>query len=201
MYNKNKPFVIGIAGAVGSGKTWFAEKLRESFSEPVCMLSLDCYSKDQDYVDTLEFHYDNPQAIDYDRAYHNLSELVNGNLVKLPIYDYKTHRVISEIVYKNPFLIVVEGLYAFSDKRLLEAMDYKIWVEVDETTRMERRIKRDMNERGDTREDSMSRHINDSEPAYQKFYKGGATKADCIYLNKREKSKPLLINLLKEFLT
>lgn len=177
------PFVIGISGAVGSGKTWFANQLKESISKPVCIFTLDSYSKDEEYVNGLEFRYDNPQAIDYDKAYADFSKLKQGNAVKLPVYDYVSHRVVSEISYNSPSVIIIEGLYAFWDKRFLDAMNFKIWIEADEQTCMERRVNRDVNERGETYEESMSRHANDSEPAFNKFYALNKTQANCVYIN------------------
>lgn len=193
----NKPFVIGIAGAVASGKSWFAEKLRESFSEPVCVFTLDSYSKDGDFVNKLEFRYDNPQAIDFDRAYFDLLTLLEGGTVAFPIYDYKFHKVGYEREYTAPAVIIIEGLYSFYDKRFLEIMDVKIWIESDDDTRLKRRILRDIKERGETRDESMARHINDSEPAYQKFYKDGRVLADCIFLNVAKNEKLSLIKMLK----
>ena len=166
----NKPFVIGIAGAVGSGKSWFAEKLRESFSEPVCVFTLDSYSKDVDFVNKLEFRYDNPQAIDFDRAYSDLLTLLGGGTVAFPIYDYRSHKVAYKRTYTTPAVIIIEGLYAFYEKRFLEAMDVKIWIEADDRVRFDRRINRDVFGRGEKQEDVIYRHFKDSEPAYQKYY-------------------------------
>lgn len=181
MYNKS--FVIGIAGAVGSGKSWFRKRLIESFSEPVCAFTLDSYSLDNAFVSKLEFGYDNPQAIDFDKAYSDLVILMNGGTVDFPIYDYKSHKMISKKTYTRPPVIIIEGLYAFYEKRFLDKMNVKIWIETDENIRFERRIHRDITERGDTCEESIARHINDTEPAYQKFYKNGRKLADCIFLN------------------
>lgn len=193
-----KPFVIGIAGAVGSGKSWFAEKLKEAITEPICMFTLDSYSKSVDYVNKLKYRYDNPNAIDFDRAYSDLRTLLEGGTVRFPVYDYKSHKAISERTNTNPPVIIIEGLYAFYDKRFLDAMDVKIWIEADEDVCMGRRIHRDIKERGETLEESKARHINDSEPAYQKFYKIGRTQADCLFLNTAKDEKPiLLLEMLK----
>ena len=192
-----RPFVIGIAGAVGSGKTWFAEKLKNALPVPVCIFTLDVYSKDAYFVNGLEYHYDNPQAIDYDKAYNDFSKLKQGLPVNLPVYDYVTHGVVSEIKYNSPTVIIIEGLYAFYDKRFLEAMDFKLWIEADKRLRFKRRIERDVKERGESYKTSVNRHNKDSEPAYQNFYKDGAKKADCLFLNIVENKVPKLVTLLK----
>lgn len=194
-----KPYILGIAGAVGSGKSWFAEKLKDSFSIPVCVFKLDIYSKEESFVNNLKYRYDNPQAIDYDKAYADFLKLMRGVPVKLPVYDYSSHSIVSEITYDSPSVIIVEGLYAFYDKRFLDSIDFKIWIEADETTCMERRIQRDMNERGETREESMYRHVNDSVPAYRLYYEQGAKIADCVYLNLKDNSEPLLVKIVNKY--
>ena len=199
MATKNKrPFVIGISGACGSGKTWFANKLKEGFRESVCVFTLDSYSKDEDFVNGLEFRYDNPQAVDYDKAYEDLLKLLHGLSIKLPIYDYSCHCIISEKACASPSVIIIEGLYAFYDSRFLKSMDFKIWIDADEHTRMDRRIKRDVKERGDSYEKSYLRHINDSEPAFKKYYAIEKTSSDCVYFNisNSVEETPKLVNLI-----
>ena len=175
------PYVIGISGAVGSGKSWFANKLRKAIPDIVCIFTLDSYSKDKEYVDTLEFRHDNPDAINYDDAFSDISKLLRGEIVNIPVYDYISHAVVSEETFKSPAVLILEGLYAFSDQRFLDFMDLKIWIEVDEVTCLRRRINRDIAERGETRKDSMARHKNDSEPAYRKYYVKGRILSDCVY--------------------
>lgn len=196
---KKRPFVIGISGAVGSGKTWFANQLKDLISKPVCIFTLDSYSKYEEYVNGLEFRYDNPLAIDYDKAYSDFSKLKEGIAVQLPVYDYASHSVVSEITYDSPAVIIIEGLYAFWDQRFLDAMDFKIWIETDEKLCKERRINRDMKERGESFEESMYRHINDSEPAYYKFYYVGRAIVNCIFLNNAKCDTPVFINMIASF--
>ncbi len=198
---KNHPFVIGISGAVGSGKTWFANRLKESIPDLVCIFTLDSYSKNEKFVKHLEFTYDNPQAIDYDKAYADLSKLLQDETIILPIYDYASHSVISEKLYKSPSVLIIEGLYAFSDSRFLDKMNIKIWIDADEDTCMKRRISRDVRERGETIEDSTMRHINDSVPAFKKYYAKGKMLSDCVYFNiqKQNCNGLILIDLIKNY--
>lgn len=198
--NNQKPLVIGIAGAVGSGKTWFANQLKESLEQPVCIFTLDIYSKDIEYVNTLEYRYDNPLAIDFDKAYSDLSKLIKGESVTLPIYDYVSHSIVSEKTYAAPTIIIIEGLYSFYDKRFLDAMDFKIWIEIDEQLCLERRINRDIIERGETREESMFRHLNDSQPAYEKFYKDGRLLADVVFVNTNTR-RPMIATILSSYIS
>lgn len=195
------PFVIGISGAVGSGKSWFANKLKDSIIDSVCVFTLDSYSKDEKFVNGLEYRYDNPQAIDYNKVWQDLSKLLHGENVTIPVYDYISHSVILGKLFCSPSVVIIEGLYAFSDKRLLDVMDIKIWIEVEDNVCMERRINRDIRERGVTREDAMKRHLNDSKPAFEKYYINGKLLSDCVYINVHTQNNinPILIDLITTF--
>lgn len=197
-----KPFIIGISGASGSGKTWFANRLKEELSKSVCIFPLDCYYKYVEYVNGLEHRHDNPDAMDFDKAFADLSKMIQGESLKLPVYDYDTHKVVSEQVYEPTAVVIVEGLFAFSDSRFLDAMDVKVWVEAYESIRFERRITRDINERGDNYDDAVERYKNDAEPAYQKFTSKGVEKADFIYLNNSNSNvTPIVINFLCKYIS
>lgn len=192
----NKPFIIGISGACGSGKTWFARRLQTELVGSVCIFTLDSYSKNEDFVNSLEFRYDNPQAIDYDKAYENLLKLLQGIPVALPMFDYTSHSINSEMTVVSPSVIIIEGIYAFYDNRLLDLMDFKIWIEAGKYTRRERRIERDVNERGEIYENAMYRHLHDSEPAFKKYYLNGKVYSDCVFFNAKKRGDNT-INLIK----
>lgn len=197
-----KPFIIGISGASGAGKTWFAKRLKEELSKSVCIFPLDCYYKDVEYVNRLEHRHDNPDAMDFDKAFADLSKMIQGESLKLPVYDYDTHKVVSEQVYEPTAVVIVEGLFVFSDSRFLDAMDVKVWVEAYESIRFERRITRDINERGDNYDDAVERYKNDAEPAFQKFTSKGVEKADFIYLNNSNSNMtPIVINFLCKYIS
>ncbi len=194
------PFVIGISGASGSGKTWFANQLKNELYDSSCIFTLDSYYKNVDYVNCLEYRHDNPSAIDYDKAFKDLSILLRGKILKLPKYDYDTHEVISETIIKPTPVIIIEGLFAFSNKRFFDVMDLKVWIEAHEDIRFNRRISRDIDERGDNYEDVISRYKNDVEPAYYKYTKKGIEFADCIFLNSTNNNKkPLLIDIIVKY--
>lgn len=196
-----KTFIVGISGASGAGKTWFATKLKDELKNFACIFTLDSYYKDVEYVNSLEYRHDNPDAMDFDRAFEGLSTLIRGEVLRLPVYDYDTHKVVSELIYNPTPIIIVEGLFAFSDERFRNVMDIKIWIDAYEKIRFERRISRDIRERGDNYDDALLRIKNDAEPAYQKFTKGGVEYSDCIFLNTdNNNQKPLLINILNNYI-
>lgn len=195
-----EPFVIGICGATGSGKSWFASKLKNALGRDACIFTLDSYYKNVEYINTLEYRHDNPNAINYDKAYNDLSVLLSGNELNMPVYDYGSHKVVSEVIYTLTPVIIVEGLFAFSDERIRSIMNMRIWIEAHKDIRLERRIKRDIEERGDNIEDAMSRYKNDAEPAFEKIIHLGKSFSDFIYQNSVNNGKePLLVDMISKY--
>ena len=180
---KQKPFIIGISGATGSGKTWFARELQALIPNKACIFTLDSYYKDIQFVSQLKYRHDNPDAIDFEAVLHDFEQLISGNAIAIPNYDYDTHQVISTTIMKPSSIIILEGLFAFSNEQLRNLMDYRIWIEAETNTRLLRRVRRDVTERGDTQEGATERFNNDAEPAYQELISKNSKYADCFIFN------------------
>lgn len=165
----SKPFVIGISGASCSGKTWLANIIKNKRPDITTIFTLDCYYKNASFVNTLNFRHDNPNAIDYTLALTDLKNLINGLPANIPLYDYATHSVNGhKIQYATP-IIIVEGLFVFYNEELRSLIDLKIWIESNDDTLLERRIKRDIAERGDDYTEALDRYVKDVKPAYRKY--------------------------------
>lgn len=176
-------FVIGISGASCSGKSWLAQQIHHIAPTKVCIFEMDKYYKEFDYVKNIEFQYDNPNAIDYDRALADCRRLLNGNTINSPIYDYTIHEVVGWSISTPAPVLIIEGLFAFVDERFRNLMDVKIWVEAKDKVRYERRISRDITERGDNPTDAQRRYEQDVVPAFYKYIKQYISYADFILEN------------------
>lgn len=199
----NKQFVIGISGASCSGKSWLAHQIYNINPSSFCIFELDKYYKDIEYVKKLRFQHDNPDAIDYDRAFADFKKLINGEKISIPVYDYESHKVCGWSTCLPAPVLIIEGLFAFANERFRNLMDCKIWVEAKETIRYERRINRDTTERGDNIVDAKHRYEHDVMPAYNKFVSKYKEYADLVYINNNlndylYKSIEILINLFNE---
>ena len=190
--------VIGISGGSCSGKSWFSRKIKELRPNSVCLFDLDSYYKDVNYVNNLEFKHDNPDAIDYERALKDFESLLNGEVVEVPLYDYDTHEIVGKKICTPAPLIVIEGLFVFTNKKFLDRMNLKIWIEANETIKYRRRINRDIKERGDSLEGIKYRYVLNVRPAYRKYISPCKEYADVIYCNNsnNENDIPLLIQML-----
>ena len=200
--------IIGFCGGTGSGKSvlvkYAYEKLGPNNST---IISLDKYYKDFSnlkFEERCNINFDHPSSIDFELITNQLSELKNGNPVHIPIYSYKKHKRLkkTEISYPKKF-ILVDGILIFSNKKLLELIDKKIYIECEKEKRVKRRIKRDIKYRGRTEKEVIDRFEKNIHEMHEKYVKPHIEKVDIIINNdenlKHAKSEIDLIveNLLK----
>jgi len=150
-----RPYVVGIAGGTGSGKTTVADKLASAMPPGRCVtIDHDAYYRDQGHLppaDREAINYDHPSALDSALLALHLRELRDGRPVEVPIYDFATHTRRRDTRTVVPArVILVEGILVFAEPALREQMDIKIFVDTDADIRLMRRIRRDLEERGRT---------------------------------------------------
>ena len=158
-----KMLLIGIAGGSGSGKTTVVKKLMQSFSrEEVTIVSQDSYYKDNSHIspeERLEINFDHPESIEFDLLVKHMRELRNGRAIDEPVYDYITSTRQKETIRVEPnHVIIVEGILLFTDKRVRDYCDIKVFVDAEPDDRLIRIIERDMRERGRTAHQVIERY-------------------------------------------
>jgi uridine kinase len=148
-----RPYVVGIAGGTGSGKTTVAERLAAALPAGRCVtIDHDAYYRDQSHLAPAaraDVNYDHPATLDSALFAEHLRELRAGRAVEVPIYDFATHTRRAETRPVAPAsVIIVEGILVFAEPALREQMDIRIFVDTDSDIRLMRRIRRDLEERG-----------------------------------------------------
>jgi uridine kinase len=147
------PFVIGIAGGTGSGKTTIAQRIAAGVPEEhVTVLEHDSYYRDLSHLDDSArklVNFDHPDALDTELLVEHLTVLRAGAAVVIPSYDFATHtrRMGGQALEPRP-LLVVEGILVLADSRLRALFDLKIYVDTDADIRILRRLQRDIEDRG-----------------------------------------------------
>ncbi len=146
---------IAITGGSGSGKTWVARQLKRRLGTQAAILPLDDFYRDQSALSLRErsrLNFDHPDAIDWELLIGCLDDIKRAKPVRLPRYDFTTHtRVPRTRVWKPRPIIVLEGLWLLSRPELRRLYFLSVYVECGEALRLERRIERDMRERGRSR--------------------------------------------------
>lgn len=204
MMAANKPFIIGVTGGSGAGKTFVLNKLLENFStEEVCLVSQDHYYHNRDLqpkdVNGIS-NFDTPDSINLEQYYQDIQSLAQGNTIFKKEYTYNNPDVTPQVLEFNPApIILVEGIFIFYYKPLNHLIDLKVFIDVEDHIRLKRRIIRDNEERGYGLEDVLYRYENHVIPTYKKYIAPYKYDADIILPNSNriENALNVLITFLK----
>ena len=147
--------VLGIAGGTGSGKTYAVKSLLNEYPQnSVLAISMDSYYKDLSHINykrRVEQNFDHPDSIDINLLEKHLEQASKGNKINIPIYDFSNHVRLGETVsISNAKIVIVEGIFALHFSQLRKLYTLKIFMDTPENIRLERRLVRDVKERGRT---------------------------------------------------
>ncbi len=179
------PVVIGIAGGSGSGKTTVLRQIiREFGPDPIAILDHDAYYHDLSHLaqeKRAQFNFDHPDALETDLMRDHLDQLIEGEAVEKPVYDFTTHtrKDETETVEPRP-VIIIEGILVLAEPALEERMDIKIFVDAADDIRLMRRIRRDMQERGRSIEGILRQYERTVRPMHLEFVEPSKREADVI---------------------
>lgn len=148
-------YVIAITGGSGSGKTTFANRVREQLGpEELLVLNQDSYYIDQSHKfdrDGGAVNFDHPSALDLDLMAKHIRQYKEGSPIEVPEYDFATHSRSNETKQIKPTgHLIVDGTLILSHEGLRELVDLAIFLKVPEQTRFSRRLERDVKLRGRT---------------------------------------------------
>lgn len=167
-------FLIGVTGGSCAGKSTFARRLRDGLGLEYCnIVYQDSYYRDQSARfdrDGGTINFDDPGSIDFELLYQHLLQLQCGKSINVPIYDFATHRRLPGSVLLNPVdIILLEGALILTQPQIVQLLTESVFLEADESIRLDRRIKRDMAERGRTREGILAQFHNHVKPMHDRF--------------------------------
>ena len=179
-----KPYIIGIAGGSGSGKSTFAARIKEAFPTQVSLVSCDNYYLPHDDLPLEErahLNYDAPEALEFDLMVKHLEQLKNGQAALCPVYDFTRHTRSDKVSEIKPRpIILIDGILIFHDESLRNCMDLKIYVETDADERILRRARRDMQERGRDLDSVIDQYLSTVKPMHNTYVKPTKVFADII---------------------
>ena len=181
----NKPFVIGVAGGSGSGKSTVTREVLASIGpDMVAVVMQDDYYCDQTHLSPearRKTNYDHPQAFDWPLMVQHVQALLRGESIEMPTYDFaKDNRASQTITVKPAPVIVIEGLFALFDVELCKMMSLKIFVDTAADVRFIRRLQRDMAERGRSAESVINQYMETVRPMHKQFIEPTKRNADVI---------------------
>ena len=175
-------YLIGIAGPSGAGKTCLATNLATALQAKV--LGLDCYYRDLSQLARAErdrMNFDAPQALEDELLIEQVTQLLQGRAVKLPVYDFAHHIRSQESVLLEPVeVLIIEGLFTLYWPRLRELLGTAVYVDLHDELCLARRTDRDVRERGRTPESVLQQYAATVAPMAQRYVRPTIANADVI---------------------
>lgn len=180
-----KPLLIGVAGGTGSGKTTVVEALVEAAGEAnVTRLPHDAYYREMDHLSIDErerINWDHPNVLETELLVVHLGELLAGQPVEIPQYDFRTYSRLPQPLRVEPRpVIIVEGILIFAERELRDLLDIKIYVDTDADIRFIRRLLRDVSERSRSVESVVQQYLATVRPMHNEFVEPSKRHADLI---------------------
>jgi uridine kinase len=180
-----KPFLLGVAGGSGSGKTTVAERLAALIAgTDLALLRLDAYYRDRNHLPFEERaadNYDHPDAFDWPLLLDHVRALREGIQVQVPVYDFATYQRLPERQTVAPArIVVVEGILVLYEPELRELFDLRVFVDTDADVRFIRRLERDVAERERSAESVIEQYLATVRPSHLQFIEPSKRYADVI---------------------
>jgi len=196
-----KSFVIGIAGGSGSGKTTLADALKNALGERSAILYQDSYYIDQSHRfdgDGGSVNFDHPESLEFSLMARHLRELKSGRSVEVPCYDFATHKRLQKTEnFKCPEVVIVDGTLLLSQSEICDALDLAVFVDTPESLRYERRLARDVSERGRTPDGVLKQFTRQVKPMHDLFVEPSKAHAQLVFSGELD-VKQCAENLVRE---
>jgi uridine kinase len=180
---RSRPVVLGIAGCSGSGRTTLAAELARTLGG--LHFPLDHYYLDLGHLpfaERLRLNYDDAALIESSLLAQHVATLARGEPIERPVYDFSAYTRIpgQTQTVLAPRLLIVEGLFTLVYPELRPLCDLRIFVETPDGICFERRLRRDVEERGRTLESVQRQYDETVRPAAERFIRPSAAHADLV---------------------
>ena len=191
-------FIIGITGGTGSGKTTIINEVNKLFDKSkICLLSSDSYYNNNANLDFNErdnLNYDTPEAIDFDLLNKHINMLKHQININVPSYCFSTHLRLEKSTLLEPKkILIIEGILILTNKTLRESINYSVFLDCPRDIRFERRLERDIKERGRNYNDVVNLFKNRLDKMHNKYVEPFKNKCDLILnTNKNININPLI---------
>jgi uridine kinase len=184
---ESEKWVMGITGLSGSGKTYFIERVKEKLQEKVAVISFDDYYKplhEQEKDENGITNFDLPGALYHQQFHEDLLKLMEGKPVLLKKYNFENYDAPERVDIIEPApVIIAEGLFVFDFPEIDNLLSCRIFIEADMQLSLDRRLDRDLRERGIPRERSLYQWHNHVMPAWDKHIVPHKERCDLHILN------------------
>ncbi len=189
--------LIGIAGGSGSGKSWLAHWIMETFRERATLVCHDWYYKHNAGLpaeEAAKLNFDHPSALESSLLSRHLDRLLAGEAVDAPVYDYATHARLPQTRRVEPRpLLVLDGILILSEKSLRDRLTLSVYIDVPDDIRLSRRVRRDCQERRVDLEETLRLYEDFVRPMHRRYVAPSARHATWIWSQLEDKRFPDLL--------
>lgn len=179
--------IIGICGGSGSGKTTIIQELMHLLeAHSPALLSLDNYYRDiseQRKDEQGHVNFDLPTAIDSELFTSDLKKLISGESIRIKKYAFNLQGDEQFLDIPSTKIILTEGIFLFNIPEVMSLLDLKIYVELDGGLQLQRRLQRDVKERGYDQEAVLYQWNNHVLPAFKNYIEIHKKDANVIIYN------------------
>lgn len=193
--------IIGIAGPSSSGKSELAKQLVQRLPGTT-IVSLDSYYRGMEEIPLEErkkVNFDHPDAIDWELLHEHLTAISEGRAFDEPVYSFADYARTGETRRIEPGgVLVVEGLFVLYWPELRAMLDTKVYVHTDPAVCFERRMRRDVAERGRTPQSVREQYERTVRPSAEWFVNPTQKYADLVVSGEEpfERSTAAVLNAL-----
>jgi len=182
---RSKPFAIGIAGGSGSGKTSLTRALMDALGDDrCCVLEHDSYYRDlsdRPLSVRQRTNFDHPDSLESELLARHVRELLRGDAIERPVYDFATHTRTGVTLRIEPKPVVIcEGILLLAVPELRGAFDVSIYIDTPADVRALRRVQRDIVERGRTVQSVIQQYFDTVRPMHEQFVEPAGRTADVL---------------------
>lgn len=173
-----QPYLLGVAGGSGSGKTFFSQALVRELTSAHGASICELVYQDNFYIDQSHrfdhdggaVNFDHPDSIDFTLLAECLRRLKDGETVEIPTYDFATHKRRPQTLRVQPKkIIIVDGILIFHSPDVRALFDDLVFFQTPEELRFSRRLERDVKERGRTPEGVHEQFYRQVKPMHDLF--------------------------------
>jgi len=175
--------ILGVAGGSGSGKSTVVRALIRSIGDGVAsVIRHDWYYRDLAHLPVEErpaVNFDHPDSLETEMLVRHLRDLLAGDVIDAPTYDFSAHtRGARTVTVKPTPAIVLDGILVLAHAELREIRDRAVFVDTEPDVRLIRRIRRDTEKRGRTAESVLEQYEKTVRPMHLEFVEPSRRHAD-----------------------
>lgn len=181
---QNVPFLLGIGGPGGCGKTTLSQWLLTHFPESA-LLSLDNFRLPRKQREARGIFGSHPEGSDLPRLRDALQSAREGKCFATPVYNSASGESTDTVLIPACQILLCDGEIAAHSKMRVE-FDGLILVDAHWRTQLDTRLSRDLQERNSSVEKALEVFIQSNLRDYPKYAAGALEAADCVlYRNRR----------------